>query len=73
MLGRIGAMLVTSLLDAVRCRPNEDEGQTFVEYAVVMTVVILAIAVASFLTPLKAALEEAVGTVRDAIGAAGAG
>jgi len=67
MFGRIGVMLVTLL------RPNEDEGQTFVEYAVVMTVVILAIAVASFLTPLKLALEEAFGTVRDTIGAAGGG
>jgi Flp pilus assembly pilin Flp len=76
LFGWIGVKLVTALLDAsasVRCHPNEDEGQTFVEYAVVMTVVIIAIAVASFLTPLKLALEEAFGTIRDAIGTAGAG
>ena len=73
MIARANVVLLTLLLDAssgVRARLRREEGQAFVEYAMVMLLVALALAAGAFVDPFRTALESAFGAVAGAFASA---
>ena len=77
MIDRANVLLTTLLLDAsrgVRDRFRREEGQAFVEYAMVLLLVTVALAAGAFITPFRDALESAFTRIGDAItGSGGSG
>jgi Flp pilus assembly pilin Flp len=70
---RANVALLRLLLDASadgRDRMRRQEGQAFVEYAMVLLLVAVALAAGAFVTPFRAALENAFGAIGGAISAA---
>lgn len=70
MIERANVVLLTGLLDArsvLRDRLRQEEGQAFVEYAMVLLLVAIALAATTFVTPFRNALETAFSSVGTAI------
>jgi len=73
MIDRANVLLLTLLLDAsssVRDRLKREEGQAFVEYAMVLLLVTVALAAGTFITPFRDALKSAFQSIGDAINGA---
>jgi Flp pilus assembly pilin Flp len=66
MVERVGVLLVTVLLDA-QDRLRREEGQSFVEYAMVLLLITVALAAASFITPFRTAIANAFEAIGNAI------
>ena len=63
MIDRANVLLVTLLLNAssnVRDRLRREEGQAFVEYAMVLLLVTVALAAGAFITPFRHALTQCI-------------
>jgi Flp pilus assembly pilin Flp len=76
MIGEANAMLVTLMLDAsarVQARLRREEGQAFVEYALVMLLVGVALATGAFVGPFRSSLEAAFQAVQSALAKATTG
>jgi len=70
MIYRINCLLLTVLLDAssgIRDRLKREEGQAFVEYAMVLLLVTVALAAGSFITPFRTAITNAFEAIGNAI------
>jgi Flp pilus assembly pilin Flp len=70
MIDRANVLLVTLLLNAssnVRDRLRREEGQAFVEYAMVLLLVTVALAAGAFITPFQDALRSAFSAIGDVI------
>lgn len=70
MVERAGFLLVTLLLDAAavtRDRLRREDGQAFVEYAMILLLVTVALAAASFITPFRTAISTAFDAIGNAI------
>jgi Flp pilus assembly pilin Flp len=73
MFNRANVLLVTLLLDAsssVRDRLRREEGQAFVEYAMVLLIVAVAIGAGVFIDPFQKAINDAFSAIGTAIGKA---
>ena len=73
MIGRANVVLLTLLLDAssgVGARLRREEGQAFVEYAMVILLVTLALAAGTFVTPFRSGIESAFDGIGNALTAA---
>jgi Flp pilus assembly pilin Flp len=67
---RANVVLLTLFLDAssgVRARLRGEEGQAFVEYAMVMLLVAIALAAGTFVSPFRTAIEGAFSSIGDAL------
>jgi Flp pilus assembly pilin Flp len=60
-----------SRLKALFARLRSEQGQTFVEYALVLAVIVVGVLLAVVWTGLGDALDTAIGTIQDAITGAG--
>jgi Flp pilus assembly pilin Flp len=60
-----------SRLKALLARLRSEHGQTFVEYALVLAVIVVGVLLAVVWTGLGDALDTAIGTIQDAITGAG--
>jgi len=70
MIDRANVLLLTLLLDSsasVRERVRREDGQAFVEYAMVLLLVTVALAAGAFITPFQDALRSAFSSIGDAI------
>jgi Flp pilus assembly pilin Flp len=70
MTGRATVVLLTLLLDAssgARSLLRREDGQAFVEYAMVMLLVALALAAGTFVSPFRSAIEGAFTSIGDAL------
>jgi Flp pilus assembly pilin Flp len=70
MTGRATVLLLTLLLDATsgaRALLRREDGQAFVEYAMVMLLVALALAAGTFVSPFRSAIEGAFTSIGDAL------
>ena len=70
MIDRANVLLVTLLLDgftSVRDRLRREEGQAFVEYAMVLLLVTVALAAGTFITPFRTAITNAFEAIGNAI------
>jgi Flp pilus assembly pilin Flp len=73
MIGRANVILFTLLFEPSSCvqrRLRQDDGQAFVEYAMVLLLVTVALAAGAFVTPFRAAVENAFTAIGGAISAA---
>jgi len=66
MIDRANVLLVTRLLNA-SARLRREEGQAFVEYAMVLLLVTVALAAGTFITPFRDAITGAFTSIGDAI------
>ena len=74
MIDRLNAMIVSAALsasDGVRNRLRREEGQAFVEYALVITLVAVAVALLAQWTNLTTAIHDSLQKVIDALKSAG--
>jgi len=70
MLERANILLLTLLLDtssSVRDRLRREAGQAFVEYAMVLLLVTVALVVGTFVTPFRDAIASAFSAIGDAL------
>ena len=70
MTGKTNVVLLALLLDAparIRARLGREEGQAFVEYAMVMLLVALALAAGAFVTPFRSGIESAFEAIGNAL------
>ena len=67
---RANVVFLTLWLEAssgVRARLRREEGQAFVEYAMVMLIVAIALAAGTFVSPFRTAIEGAFSSIGDAL------
>jgi Flp pilus assembly pilin Flp len=70
MIDRANALLITLVFgvsDRARARLGRQEGQAFVEYAMVLLLVTVALAAGTFITPFRNAISSAFTAIGNAI------
>ena len=70
MIGEANAAFLTLMLDAsarVEARLRREEGQAFVEYAMVMLLVAIALAAGAFVAPFRSSLQAAFEAIGNAL------
>ena len=74
MCARANVLLLALVLEASSGAParlRREDGQTLVEYALVMLVVAVALAGGVFVSPFRSGIEDALGSIAEAISTAG--